>query len=236
MKSKSTALNLSSTFGMESILQRKTMSTLVLGLLLLALAFGAVFAVMSVIEPRLLSGTSAGLEASSARWAALGEYFGAESRVRSADAARWSALGEYYAPNYEAIAAVNSARWSALGNLYRNRLETSLEASSARWAALGEYFGADSRARTADTARWSALGEFYTPNYEAIQTINSARWSALGTSLMARYENAAAISSARYQALGRHYEAETANLARSEKASAGNERMLAATRNMYRKR
>ena len=65
MKSKSTAINLSSTYGMEFILQRKTVSTIVLGLLLLALAFGAVFALpflalLNPLESATLESTSAG--------------------------------------------------------------------------------------------------------------------------------------------------------------------------------
>jgi hypothetical protein len=141
MNRKST-LNLSSTFGMEFILQRKTVSTIVLGLLLLALAFGAVFAVMSVFEPRLLSGTSAGIEASSARWAALGRTFGTESKARLADSARWAALGEFYTPNYEAISTVNSARWTALGDFYQAKIQAGIEASAARWSALGRWYTA----------------------------------------------------------------------------------------------
>ena len=81
-----------------------------------------------------------------------------------ASAARWNALGAHYAPDYEAIAAVNSARWNA----------------------LGAYFGADSKARVADAARWNALGAHYAPDYEAIAAVNSARWNALGESYAAK--------------------------------------------------
>ena len=74
-----------------------------------------------------------------------------------ASAARWNALGAHYAPDYEAIAAVNSARWNA----------------------LGAYF-TESKARVADAARWNALGAHYAPDYQAIAAVNSARWNALG--------------------------------------------------------
>ena len=91
--------------------------TIVAGLAVLVLAVVVVLLAFSATELGVSPGTVAGVEAASARWSALGEYY-AESRARAADAARWSALGAQYAPDYEAIAAVSSARWSALAESY----------------------------------------------------------------------------------------------------------------------
>ena len=99
----------------------------------------------------------AGIEASAARWSAMGEYF-ARMKALAADAARWNALGESFTPDYGTIAAVSSARYSALGDLYRGKIEAGIEASSARWSALGESLSLP-KGRAADAARWSALGE-----------------------------------------------------------------------------
>ena len=70
---------------------------LVLGLAALVLAMVAVVAGMGAIEPGVPVAAAVTVDASSARW---------------------SALGKHYAPDYEAIAAVNSARWNALGEWY----------------------------------------------------------------------------------------------------------------------
>lgn len=56
---------------------------------------------ISAVRPEVSSGVAAGIEASSARWAALGAT---------------------YTPDYEAIAAVNSARWAALGKWYADKM------------------------------------------------------------------------------------------------------------------
>ena len=139
MNRKSGTLSILSFNGMENILALKPISTIVLGLSALVLVVVALLAGMPLSDSGGLPGISAGVEASSARWTALGahfapdygaiatvnaarlnalgEYFG-KSKARAADAARWNALGAHFAPDYEAIAAVNSARWSALGALY----------------------------------------------------------------------------------------------------------------------
>ena len=123
------------------------------------LVAASVWALMSVARPGVSSGVAAGVEASSARWAALGAH---------------------YTRDYEAIAAVNSARWSALGDYYRDRVSAGVEASSARWAALGAHLTRDYEAIAAvSSARWSALGANYLARYEAAAAASSARYQAL---------------------------------------------------------
>ena len=87
-------------------------------LLLLVVAVAMLVVMLLPDLPVPSAGSAAGLDASSARWAALGRYY-SRQRALSADSARWQALGRSY-----------------------TRLERSNEASSARWQALGESFTA----------------------------------------------------------------------------------------------
>jgi hypothetical protein len=159
----------------------------VLGLLAVALVAAGAYAVLPATSPEGASGAAAGVEASSARWAAMGSHFEAQMRARAADTARWAALGEQYGHDYRMIAAIDSARWSALGRHYQSRVAAGVRAGSARWAALGRLYGIT-----------PALAE------RSAET-SAERWSALGASYMARYEAATAASSARYQALAEYY-------------------------------
>jgi hypothetical protein len=123
------------------------------------LVAASVWALMSMARPAVASGVAAGVEASSARWAALGAH---------------------YTRDYEAIAAVSSARWNALSDYYRTRVAAGVEASSARWAALGAHYARDFEAIAAvSSARWSALGDCYLARYEAAAATSSARYQAL---------------------------------------------------------
>lgn len=96
-------------FGMEWIigkgkpLLRKEAVWLVLISLAVVLVAATFLALTSAVRPEVLSRVAAGIDASSARWAALGAT---------------------YAPDYEAIATVNSARWAALGEWYANKIAT----------------------------------------------------------------------------------------------------------------
>lgn len=97
---------------------------------------------VSALVGREPATTASGLEASSARWTAWGQYYTRSreasaaadaarwtalaehypwQRGRAADAARWRALGRYYAPDYELIAEVSSARYQALATWYARR-------------------------------------------------------------------------------------------------------------------
>lgn len=82
-----------------------------------------------------------------------------------ASAARWTALGVYYAPDYEAIATVNAARWTALAQHFdaesRGRV-----ADAARWNALGARYTAQEkqdlqRGIDASAARYSAIAQYH---------------------------------------------------------------------------
>ena len=120
MTRKSSTLSQLSVNGMESVQVLKTISAIILGLSLLALVVVAVIMVFSAGGPEVSTGTAAGIEASSARW---------------------SALGESYAPDYEAVAAASSARYSAMGeSLARSKASV---ADVARWNALAERFTPD---------------------------------------------------------------------------------------------
>jgi len=53
-----------------------------------------------------------------------------------ASSARWSALGKYYTAQYERAAAANSARYSAMAGAYTR----GIDASSARWSAMARAY------------------------------------------------------------------------------------------------
>jgi hypothetical protein len=78
----------------------KQATLVALSLLGVALAVVAVYLLVSGPGTAAQPGITAGVEAGSARWAALGAAF---------------------APDYEAIAAVSSARYQALGEWYAER-------------------------------------------------------------------------------------------------------------------
>ena len=131
----------------------KTISAIILGLSLLALVVLAVATLFSTGGSGVLLGTEAGLEASTARWSALGESYApdyeavaaassarysamgealARSQGGTAELGRWKALGERYSPDFMTVAAVGSARYSALGDLHLSRIQAGNEASAAR--------------------------------------------------------------------------------------------------------
>jgi hypothetical protein len=65
------------------------------------------------------AGIEAGVDASSARWAALGAYHTTKyEAAAAASSARWAALGAYYTAKYEAAAAASSARYQAMAEWY----------------------------------------------------------------------------------------------------------------------
>ena len=76
---------------------RKQVIVVVVSLMAVALVAVSAYLLVSVFGPDVSPEIVAGVEASSARW---------------------SAMGVAYAPDYEAIAEVSSARWSALGEQY----------------------------------------------------------------------------------------------------------------------
>jgi len=61
--------------GLEGMLTLKRASLMTLGLALLALVVILALAIGSVVRPQTSAGVVAGVEASAARWSALGEYF-----------------------------------------------------------------------------------------------------------------------------------------------------------------
>ena len=73
MTRKSSTLSQLSVNGMGNIHAVKTISAIILGLSLLALVVVAVVMLLSAGGPEVSTGTAAGIEASSARWSALGE-------------------------------------------------------------------------------------------------------------------------------------------------------------------
>jgi hypothetical protein len=108
--------------------------------IVIVLVAGISFALISAVRPDAPSGVAAGVEASSARWAALGRHFTAETRARAADSARWAAQGAYFSMAQARARAADSARWAAQGDSYWNSIEAGVEASSARYQALGEWY------------------------------------------------------------------------------------------------
>ncbi|MEJ2734959.1 MAG: hypothetical protein P8189_15560, partial [Anaerolineae bacterium] len=122
------------------ILGHRGFQTLVAGLVVLLLAVVAVVGVTSVFEGRASSRIGAGVEAASARWAALGASYAPDpGTIAEVSSARWSALGESF--GHAAARSADSARWAALGASYAPDYEAIAEVSSARWTALGESFG-----------------------------------------------------------------------------------------------
>ena len=107
MTRKTNTLNL--TNSMEHFTTVKLISAIVLVLSVLALTVVAALTVPSLIAPAVQNGTAAGVDASTARWTALGEYYSGESTARTADAARWPSLGEFFAHDYEGVASIDSA-------------------------------------------------------------------------------------------------------------------------------
>ena len=140
MERKSATLNLVWSDLKGGFLVHKRLPTIVAGSVVLLLAVVALLGVMSVFDRGGSPGITAGIEAASARW---------------------TALGASYAPDYEAIAAVSSARYTALGESYGH--SAARAADSARWSALGASYTPDYDAIAAvSSARWTALGESYT--------------------------------------------------------------------------
>ena len=167
MTRKSNTFGQLSVNGIGTINTVKAVSAGILGLSLLALVVIVAGMLLSAGQAQLPSGTAAGLEASSARWTAIGEVFAQEKALAARD--------------YGRIASVSAARYSALGDFYQGKIAAGVEASSARWAALGRSFAANYEAISdASSARWSALGDFYRGKVEAGLEASSARWSAMG--------------------------------------------------------
>ena len=141
---------------------RNQVLVLVLSLAAVVLAAATVYLLVSVINPDASSGIAAGVEASSARW---------------------SALGATYAPDRSAATAAGSARWTALGAYHLARYEAAAAASSARYQALAEYYNTEAASlvpsMTADSTRWTALGAYHLARYEATAAASSARYQAL---------------------------------------------------------
>ena len=121
--------------GGMGVFVRRNVNMLLLGLLVLALATFGVLAVNSLSGPSVSLGVAAGLEASTARWSALGAQF-SEAGAQAADSARWSALAAHFAPNYELVATTSSARWNALGKAFGVQ---GRNADSARWVGLAVF-------------------------------------------------------------------------------------------------
>ena len=130
---------------------RNQILMLVLSLAAVMLAAATVYLLVSVISPDGSSGIAAGVEASSARWTALGEYYAPESNAAAAaSSARWTALGEHYRAESlraERSANASSARWSALGAYHLARYEAAAAASSARYQAMADWYAAKAAQR-----------------------------------------------------------------------------------------
>ena len=141
MTHKASALSMVWNDGKRESQALKATMIVVLSLVAVALAVASVYVLVTGLRPEAGSGIAAGIEASTARWAALGEL---------------------YAHDYEAVAAVDSARYSGLGAQYLSKIAAGVEASSARWAALGTYqMVRYEAAAAASSARYQALGEWY---------------------------------------------------------------------------
>jgi len=99
---------------------------------------------------------------------------GGIERGIDAASARWSALGEYYLAKADA----DSARWVALGEFYLAK-DRGIDADSARWVALGEYYTAKAaavqRGIDASTARYQAMGRLYPSDLAANPELSAAR-------------------------------------------------------------
>jgi hypothetical protein len=184
MKSQnSSTLKQASLNRLENIQVVKMIAAIALGLGLVALAVVVVMLVFSADGTDAESATAAGLEASSARWSALGESYAPDyEAIADADSARYGALAERYVPDYERAAAANSARWTAMA------------------VAVSE-----AEARTADAARWSAMAERYAPDYKSIAQTSSDRWSAVGELYRSKVEAGLDASAARWTAVGAWY-------------------------------
>ena len=107
----------------ESRVRKEAVLAVLISAAVLLVAAG-VWALLSVARPEVSSGVAAGVDASSARWAALGTHY----------------TRDYDTRDYGAIAAVSSARWSALGAYYLARCEAAAAASSARYQALAGWY------------------------------------------------------------------------------------------------
>ena len=95
----------------ENLRVIKTVSVVALGLGVLGLAIALIAMVVTAAGSGVTMGTLTGLEAS---------------------AARWSALGESYAPDYEAVAAVSSDRWTSMGEFVARSRARSADTAAAR--------------------------------------------------------------------------------------------------------
>jgi hypothetical protein len=174
MEHKSATLDLVGIDLKGSFLGHRGTPTVVAGLVVLLLSVVAVAGGLFLFEPGASSGIAAGIEATSARWSALGASYAPDyETIAEVSSARYTALARSFGRS------ADSARWAALGASYAPDYETIAEVSSARYTALAESYGF-SPARSADSARWSALGASYAPDYEAIAAVSSARWAALG--------------------------------------------------------
>ena len=137
MKGKSGTLSLDRPALKKASLGRIKWYWVVMGLALFLLAAAAAALVVAVVEPAASAGIEAGIEASSARW---------------------RALGEYYTPDYEAITAVNSARYEAMARHYGKEvadLERSEQASTARWVAMGAHYAEEASERKFVDTVWA---------------------------------------------------------------------------------
>ena len=125
---KSSTLSVLRTSGVEAVMTHKMVSTLVLGLSALALAAAVALLVMPAVKPSVpvrIASLERSVAASSARYQALAEYYGAGTAIlergAAASAARWNGLAATYAADHERAVAASSARHQALAEWYARK-------------------------------------------------------------------------------------------------------------------
>jgi len=178
-----------------------------------------------------------GLEASSARWAAVGRFYADQlERAAATDSARWAAAGRFYTDRFERAAAADAARWAAAGLFYSNLFERAAVVSSARYSAMAVFYAGGLVAGSDDHDVFSANPElglarsFYAGRLElssdqdmlaANPELGQARRFSAG-----RLVRSLDASSARWVAAGRFY---TDRFERAAAASSARYSAMAAT-------
>jgi hypothetical protein len=161
--------------------------SLALGALVLVLVIAAVLMVTPASQWTESSATVSGIEADSARWTALAASYAPDyAAAAAASSARYQAMAQYFgaeSARHERGVAADTARWAALATQYPARYERSAAAGSARYQALAQYYGVESanreRGATADAARWEALAVQYAARCERSAAASSARYQAM---------------------------------------------------------
>jgi len=100
MTHKASALGMALNVGKRETHGLKPVMMIALSVVAIALAVASVYGLVTVLRPEVGSGVAVAVDASTARWSALGASYSSEAlrTVHSAEAsaARWSALGDSY--------------------------------------------------------------------------------------------------------------------------------------------